>query len=535
MFLRFPRTILLWAVVAAGLGCADPKSFDLDGGIPDAAVVEARSLEIVGEPTISLTSEEEAILTVRLRDAEGRPMAGSEVRFALDGRAHDSTLLALSAETDGMGLASTTLRAGRVISAFRVRASADDAASVSFDVAVGDAGFGSMQVTPRYEGTRESLPLVSVGIFTDATCADEIVRRDSGDRVQQQGVDDELVRFLGLPVGPSYAVAIRGENDEGVLLAWGCADGFEIVERGSTDVEVPFDDEPLMVDGSYRTTAAFAMLETSDRIATELSSAVDVLLPEMDATLILDTAEQQLLDAGDSAGAATLAAARTGGFDVVYQGMLESDGVGPSEAHAAFLARIGAALTDVGITGRLRITESGLSYEVLGLELGTGFLDVRLAELELPAELTASVTAEALTLDSLTVALTASQLLRAMATLEAYDRVFATGDQWLAQAAGCGMLPAPTEPIGCDADCLKQACESVVEQYYLAAIDALAPLDGERATLELSGAADLSDSAGDLRVDTLEGTVSGEWTGPEASEPEAVEGELVGERITPPT
>lgn len=535
MFLRFYRTIPLLAVVAVALGCAEPQDFELDGGAPDASVVEARSLEIVGEPTISLTSEDEAMLTVRLRDAEGRPMAGSEVRFALDGRAHDSTLLALTAETDAMGLATTTLRAGLVIAAFRVRASADDAASVSFDVAVGDAGFGSMQVTPDYRGRRESLPSVRVGVFTDASCEDEIVRRDAGDRVQRQSADDELVRFLGLPVGPSYAVAIRGENEEGVLLAWGCADGFEIVEMSSTDVEVAFDDLPLMVEGSYRTTTAFEMLETSGRMADELTGSTDTLLPETDATLILDAAQRQLTESGDTTGAAALATARTGGFDTVYQGMLETDGLGPSVAHAALIARIGEALTNVGITGRLRITESGLTYEVLGLDLATGYLDTRLAEIELPAELTASATDEALALESLTVALSTSQLLRALGTLEAYERVFATGDEWLAVEAGCGMLPAPTEPIGCDTDCLKQACEAVVSQYYLDAIDALETLDAERSSFELSGAAELSDSAGDLRVDTLDGTMSGEWTGPAASAPETVEGALVGERITPPT
>lgn len=535
MFLRFSRTIPLLAVGAFALGCADPQEFELDGGTPDASVVEARSLEIVGEPTISLTSEDEATLTVRLRDAEGRPMAGNEVRFALDGRAHDSTLLALTAETDAMGLASTTLRAGLVIAAFRVRASADDAASVSFDVAVGDAGFGSMQVTPSYEGAREMLPTVTVGVFTDASCDDDIVRRDAGDRVQRQSEDDELVRFLGLPVGPSYAVAIRGENEEGLLLAWGCADGFEIVAMEFTDLEVPFEDEPLMVDGSYRTTAVFSMLETSDRMAGELSGAVDRLLPESDATLILDAAERQLTEAGDSAGAATLATARAGGFDTIYQGMLESEGLGPAVAHAVLIDRMAEVLAEVGITGRLRITEAGLGYEVLGLDLATGYLNVRLAELDLPAELVATVAEEELTLESLSVSLTASQLFRAVATLEAYDRLLADGGQWLALEAGCAMLPAPTEPIGCDAECLKQACEAVLDQYYLDAIGAVAALDGERATFELSGSAALSDGAGDLRVDTLEGTTNGEWTGPEASAPETVEGALVGERITPPT
>lgn len=516
-------------------GCADVPSIELDAGAPDAAVVEAKSLEIVGEPTISLTSTQEATLTVRLRDAVGRPMAGSEVRFALDGRAHDSTLLEVSAETDAMGLARTTLRAGLVAAAFRVRASADDAASVSFDVAVGDAGFGSMQVTPLYRGVRESLPLVRVGVFTDATCEDDIVRRDAGDRVQVRSEDDELVRFLGLPVGPTYAVAVRGEGEDGVLLAWGCADGFAIVEMDSVDVEVPFDDEPLMVEGSYRTTTAFAMLETSGRMGTELGEAVDRLLPERDATLILDAAEQQLVDEGETASAAALATARAGGYDTVYQGMLESEGLGPSVAHAALLDRIASTLTTLGIRARVRVTGTEVSYEVLGLETGAGYLDVGLAEIELPAELNASLTEGEVTIETLRVGLTASQLLQALATLEAYERVFADGGDWLAFEAGCGMLPAPTEPIGCDADCLERACETAMDDYYAATLEALVPLDEYRASFELSGSAELSDSAGDLRVDTVSGTLTGEWTGPMATSPEAVEGAIVGERITPPT
>lgn len=540
MFLRFHRTIAAIAVVVAALaapltGCSDVGPIELDGGMSDASVVEAKSLEIVGDPTIFLTSEQEATLTVVLRDAEGRPMAGGEVRFALDGRAHDSTLLEVSAETDGLGRASTTLRAGLVIAAFRVRASSDDAASVSFDVAVGDAGFGSMQVTPTYEGPRESLPLVRVGVFTDATCDDEIVRRDGGDRIQVQSDDDELVRFLGLPVGPTYAVAVRGEGEDGVLLAWGCADGFEIVEMDSIDVEVPFDDEPLMVDGSYQTTTSFEMLETTGEITTVLQDGADTLLPETDATLILDAAEQQLLDAGETADAAALATARAGGYDTVYQALLEAEGLGPSVAHLAFIERIGEVLTGVGIRGRIRVNGAEVTYEVLGLELTVGYLDARLAALELPAELVATATDEQLTLESLSLGLSASQLLRALATFEAYERVYADGGAWLSYEAGCGMLPAPTEPIGCDASCLRDACESVIDEYYAAAVEALGPLDGERATFELSGAAALSDSAGDLRADTVSGTMSGEWTGPTAASPETVEGELVGERITPPT
>lgn len=540
MFLRFERTIAVWAVVVAALtsgltGCSDVPHVVLDGGAGDATVVEAKSLEIVGDPTISLTSEQEATLTVRLRDAEGRPMAGSEVRFALDGRAHDSTLLEVSALTNAMGEASTTLRAGRVIAAFRVRASADDAASVSFDVAVGDAGFGSMQVTPSYEGNRETLPLVRVGVFTDATCEDEIVRRDAGDRVQVQSDDDELVRFLGLPVGPTYAVAVRGEGEDGVLLAWGCADGFEIVEMDSIDVTVPFDDEPLMVDGSYRTTTQFEMLETTGEITGLLEEQVDVLLPEIDATLILDVAEQQLIDAGETADAATLATARAGGYDSVYQGQLEDEEVGPSVAHQAFVERVAIVLTGVGIRGRIRVNEAEVTYEVLGLELTEGYLDARLAELELPAELTATATDQELTFESLSIGLSASELVRALATFEAYERVYSDGGDWLALEAGCGMLPAPTDAIGCDSECLRMACETVIDEYYAATLSALEPLDAQRATFELSGAADLSDTAGDLRVDSVDGTISGEWTGPTASSPETVEGAIVGQRITPPT
>ena len=105
------------------------------------------------------------------------------------------------------------------------------------------------------------------------------------------------------------------------------------------------------------------------------------------------------------------------------------------------------------------------------------------------AELVATVTDDQLTLESLSLGLSASQLLRALATFEAYERVYADGGAWLSFEAGCGMLPAPTEPIGCDANCLKDACESVIDRYYADVVEALAPLDEERATFELSGAA----------------------------------------------
>ena len=514
--------------------CSDGKSYELDGGTSDAAIVESNTLEIVGEATLSLASTEEATLTVQLRDAAGLPVAGSEVRFALDGRAHDSTLLEVSALTDGAGRAETILRAGTVFSAFRVRVSAADAAAVSFDVAVGDSGFGALEVTPLYEGERE-LPRVVVGVFTDATCEDDFVRRDAGDRTQLQSADDQLVRFVGLPVGPTYAVAVRGEGEGGAVLAWGCADGFGISETETTSVEVAYEDLPLMVDGSYDATVAFDMLSTPDAMADVLVASEPALLGASGAELILDAAAAALLDAGDTAGATALADARAAGFDATLQASLDDLAIGPDQAHDALVARVREGLSTLSITGRLRLNGGTISFAVQKVGVGSGELEVARTELEVPATIDATESGEQLQVESLTIELPTSAVLRALATREAFDRVLADGAAWLAFEAGCGELPAPTDAIGCDLACLQAACRAVVADYYAAALTSVEPLDAERSTFELSGNADLEDLRHDLQADSLSGSLGGTWTGPAATEPEAVEGELTGERFAPPT
>ncbi|MAQ13958.1 MAG: hypothetical protein CMN30_04080 [Sandaracinus sp.] len=514
-------------MVLAAAGCSENAMYDLDGGAMDAAVVEARSLEIVGDPTVSLAGGDTADLTVQLRDPSGAPLAGETVRFALDGRAHDSTLETVTATTDAMGLAHSALQAGTVVAAFRVRASADDAASVSFDVAVGDAGFGSMQVTPEYVGERETLPRVVVGLFADADCEDDFVRRDPGDRLQVLSEDDELVRFLGLPAGVSFAVAVRAEGEGGTVLAWGCEDRIAVEALETTDVDVTFDDEPLVVDGSYQTTSVFPTT-TGEDVATALEGARDALLPASDATLILDAAEATL----SGAEATELRAARASGFDATYQTALES--LGPAAAHEALIDRLRTELTSLTVVGRLRATEGELDFSVLRLGMGAGELEVALTELTIETSLDATLDSEELRVSELLIDLSASELVRALATREAFDRLLDGPSAWLASAASCAALPPPEEPIGCDAVCLQAACRTVLADYWTAALTVIEALDQERSTLELDGSANVADLAGDLQVDTLEGSLAGEWTGPSATSPEALEGTFSGERITPP-
>ena len=546
MFLRFFSSFALrwrepsspWAgrlalATLLAVGCGDTTAYDLDGGARDAMVVEARSLEIVGDPTFFLTPGEMAELAVRLRDPRGALLAGKEVRFALSGRAHDSTLGTVAAITDDMGIARTTLSGGTVSAAFRVRASSDDAASVAFDVAVGSAGFGELMVRPRYEGDREPLPRTVVGVFADATCDDEFVRSESGDRSLAYDTDAGAARFLGLPVGIPYAVTVRSEGESSTLVAWGCVDGVTVALGESTEVVVPFADEPLVVDGSYDLTAAFDMLNTAEALAAELTTARGALLGAGDATLILREAEQQLTEAGDP-DAARMTEARSGGLDAAYQALLEDAGLGPSVAHDALVAAIQMELIDLRIVGRLRAIGDELTYAVRALDLATGELDVALAGLEIGATLDGTLTAQTLTVESLTIELSASDAVRALATGHAFDLILPGPAAWLAAEAGCARLPALPEPAGCDGPCLDQACRAVVGRHWEEAIALVEAFDEERALLDLEGSASAADRFVDLQIDSFDGSLEGEWTGPMATSPEPVAGELTGERITPP-
>ena len=514
---------------------------ELDGGSSDAASPAAtRRLSIVGDPVLSLRSAEEARLMVRLTDREGLPMAGQGVRFALDGRAHDSTLTKLSVATDADGVAHTTLVAGTAIAAFRVRASAVDAASVAFDVAIGNAGFGRLSVVPIYGGERE-FARVLAGVFVDASCSDDRARREEGDRVQvleDQEEDVEILRFLGLPVGISYAVTVRGESADGTLVAWGCIDGVGVSEGLSSQVTVAMEDLSLQLEGSYDTSVVVQSPQTANAVAAAWNRAQDDWVTTSEAATLLDTVEDHLRSTS-SDDADDFAAARSEAGDASYQAALEGAMAGIYRGFDAAIQRAVLNLRHVGVTGTLRVSGDTVDFEAKAIGGGGSvprWIPLAETDLRLETRLVATLGEEQIVIERMVVELPISQVLTLLIEAQAGDEGFEQPEQQLASDMGCNRLPALPASLDryCDEDCLADACLQEAQSIYQRLLEELAPFDRDRAELVLAGGAMLLDVRGNLQADSIEGEVAGRWTGASARVAEQVVGTFAGDRINPP-
>ncbi len=126
--------ILFTLLLASGCGDSDSHADGDAGG--SGAEPGTASLTIVGDANVFLDAGSAHQLSVRYHSGDGGPLAG-EVSFELVGAAGGATLGAASAVTGADGVATVQLAAGDMQeAAFRVRASAAEAAEVEWTVAV---------------------------------------------------------------------------------------------------------------------------------------------------------------------------------------------------------------------------------------------------------------------------------------------------------------------------------------------------------------------------------------------------------------
>ncbi|MAC26803.1 MAG: hypothetical protein CMN31_03430 [Sandaracinus sp.] len=525
------------------VACGQTIDATPDGGVGaiDAAPVPARRLERLGEPGRTLVFEEETELAVRLLDGDGLPLAGEAVRFVFDGRAHDSTLSSVDARTDAAGVATTGLVAGTTRAAFRVRASAEGADAVFFDVGVSDRGFGQLAVTLSYEGERTATTR-GAGVFADTLCEDEVTTLGRGDRFRVQPPDGEPIGFVGLAAGVSYAVVGRLEGPEGDVLARGCVDGVEVEAEGRAEVEVALEDLPLTPRGSYAGEIHFEPGDTT-ALSVEQADALRELADETAATLMLDSIEAQLLAAGAVGAAEAVSDARTSDdLDGRWGEALAREGVGPAEGMKALAALLEERLQQVEVRGTLRVAEDE-TVSLLEGRVRVGAIDGELVSLD-PARTGLEIEAarvdarvedagERLVIEALRLNLPLSWLVRAVVLEEAGEE--RTRRALLAEWGGCGDLPTDAVLEGrCDAVCLEAACAEV-STALLASLDAaLMGLDALRGEVVLAGEVALEDASADLLVDTMDAVLEGAWTGEAATSPDRFDAELAATRIAPP-
>jgi hypothetical protein len=541
----FAAALLL---VGSAPGCAPageppvlPPPPSADGG----AEASLRTLAVLPDATArTLLLGESLSFSVRYAESDGRPVADAEVSFAMVGVAHDATLVESVARTDANGVARGTLRAGRIRAAFRVRASAMGAAAASFDVAIGDAGFGGLRAEVRYGGER-ALTTRSVALYAGVSCSDPLAGL-APDREQALVEVGDAVRFVALPAGISYAVVARGESPSGAVLTKGCADAPAVVSGGESSAVVTMADVPPDIEGRYDATLALrapgAPLALGEAAASVVSASEAT---GGDATHLLDAVALDLADR-DAEAAARFAIARVAqGLDTSLDDALRAADGGPTRALVALLAGTAEAL------GALR-----MSYEVTldarGRAVADGIADVQLfAAAERPEGPLPLAFAEApnvgfmsgyasirglLVVEGLRVDLPLGATIAATLDAVAQSRGMRGAEDFVAGLARCEAVATwaastPGIAASCDAACARAACVGVSRTLVAELVAELAPLDRSRAEIALVGAVPVRDTDLDALVDGFgPERVGGTWRPAGGTEGDPVSADLAARR-----
>ncbi len=493
------------------------------------ASASARALAVVPDaaPRTVLFGESLAF-AVRYTEADGRPVSGAEVAFAMVGVAHDATLAETSARTGADGVARGTLRAGRTRAAFRVRASASRAAAAGFDVAIGDAGFGALRAEVRYAGAR-ALATRTVSLYADVTCAEA----DAGatpDREQPLVEFDDTVRFVALPAGPAYAVVARGEGADGALLARGCVDGAVVANGAEVATLVTLDDVPARVEGVYDATldlrtpsATLAVGETTARVLAAAAGSGG------DTGSLLDAVALDLADRDPAAAAAFATQRLSEGLDTSLSAALDAAGASPSRALVGLAADAAEAIGALRVTGTLTLDARGRAEPDGLVDLGIaaaperagGPLDLRL---DMPTNAVIlsgyAPVRGLLVVEDLSLRLPLGATIAATLEAVSRERGERTAEALVARDAGCDAVARwaaaqPAMAAGCGESCARAACVGVSRALVAQLAAALADLDASRAAIGLGGAVPATDGDRDVQIDALgPERLMGRWATP---------------------
>lgn len=533
------------AFVLFGLAACEPSVYLLDGGPEPDGGGPMGQVVIESDPSLALTFGDESEIIARYLEA-GVPVEGVSVRFAIEGRAHDSSITALSQVTGADGTVRTRVVAGTTAAVFRVRVSADRAAAAHVDVSVGNMGFGSLRVVTRYEGSREEV-MRRVELYSGATCDEALPEVPDTMALANTGE----ARFRTLPAGLRYAVLGRVLGPTGVTLASSCADVVELVRDIETEITLELVDTPLGPEGNYElelTAYPSEPIGLVMELAT-LSGLAQIEGAGSDAALYLDALEEELHERGQSELADALAIERVGGIpDLSLGSRFDPDGEGPTAAFLAYMSTLGERLAGFAIRGRfaLHTGASGLDGIWTPDALTTGVsgdpdtppLPISREALELSSTIDLRWTAEedAIELEALRVALPLGRLARVTTEAEASARGYASPGMLLAGAAGCDVFAgwvaeSPTLAPICDETCAQAACVRALDGLVETAGAALVAADEARDTVDVRGRLVLADTDADLVVDRIEGVdLEARWVGPLGDPGDVIRAALEGAR-----
>ena len=556
----FRAAVVLSVAGLALAACSGSETYEDDAGpLPDGGGPPAAQLRVITEPSLALLFGEEAEFAVRYTEMDGTPIPAARVIFSLvnagEGTANDSSLSALDERTDSEGVARGVIMAGRTPSVFQIQISAERSAPARIDVSVSDAGFGGLHATvARVEGVRP-VTRREVTVFAERSCADDGVFDGPGNRspvTLGDGEDD--ARFFALPAGLTYATVARGFSDEGSIVAWGCTDGIPLVADEETDVDVLLSDLPLDLEGDYSTEVAWGATDAAALLGrtTRLTGHRAVDTAGGDGPFLLDALVQMLRDGGRFSEADAIDTARSSGdMDTTLTARFAASATGPAAAVDELAMTLEGRTDRVALSGTLSIHGDGLGGVVMTWMVSTATagsgapdspdLPIDFASLGVAPDATVSGAAvpdaDALDLSMLRVDVPLGAVaLGALASLADERRADGTVGL-MVDRGGCALFQEFAREraelsSACDDACVLTACKAALENAAGPIEAALGDLSATRSVVRLSGAVDLSDELGNLRVDLMTGdALAGEWASADDSERDVIAGTMAAARM----
>ena len=116
------------------------------------------------------------------------------------------------------------------------------------DVAVSNAGFGTLVVTASYGGDRA---VQQRSVFAQPASTARTPSAWPAIRWPRSRTKTKQARLPALPAGTSYAVTVVAEGADGTIVAQGCVDGVAIESDAETPIEIAFQDQALKPKGEF--------------------------------------------------------------------------------------------------------------------------------------------------------------------------------------------------------------------------------------------------------------------------------------------
>lgn len=452
------------------------------------------------------------------------------MRVGIVGGGLDASLDRTSAPLDAEGGATFQLTAPSSAASFQVRATASCGAEAFLDVSVDPRGTGAIEAMTVYRGARGPAS-ITVDLLRGDGCDEGGV--SVVDRTATLPIPGGSVRFGALPHDASYTLRATAIGRDRLPLADACAGPIRVREDETLGVNLFFTDRPTSLDPRYAAGVAFDLgplaLRSSTRWIESTRAEIDaaggeglVFLPEL-ADAVAASAPPELA----TAARAAFAEAMRGGLGPQLDAALTRRGARIDLTLQRLAEQAAAGLARVRLNARVqRPAAEGAEWSVSDIEatLDPGTPDVDADDVTVRLDEGASARLGRSGADNVVGSFAALPLpyaRLARRTLGAVIQRFGAGStgEYLALAT-CPVVAAAIAPAAgaCDEACRLAACRRGAERIARTFDDAVARVDGARATVDLRFAAVGRAAPGTLRVERIEALSAGAYR----EEPEAM-------------